>query len=282
MTTSDELQTWVGRQEIADDILTPRRYASAAATLDKDMKWPEPGTPLPPAWYWIYFTPLMPTSTLADDGHEALGRFLPPVDLPRRMWAGGRIEFLAPLLVGEASQRVSTVKTITEKQGKSGRLVFVLVEHRILSGDRLCVREEQDIVYREAPRQGAVAPEPPVAPSAADFSQTISPTPNLLFRYSALTFNTHKIHLDRDYCRGVEGYPGLVVHGPLLATLLLELVRDNLPDAQVARFSFRAVSPLFDTGDFTVNGRRIGENKVELWAANHDGGLATSAEVELA
>ncbi len=281
MTPPKSLQSWVGRQEIADDILTPRRFASTAATLDKDMSWPDVGTPIPPAWHWVYFTPVTPSSKLAADGHEALGRFLPPVDLPRRMWAGGRIEFLSRLTVGEPGRRVSTVKEITEKAGKSGRLVFVLVEHRISIGDRLCLREEQDIVYREAPVPGARSPKPPAAPADADFSTPIVPTPSLLFRYSALTFNTHKIHLDRDYCRDVEGYPGLVVHGPLIATLLLELVRENLPGADVARFSFRAISPLFDIGKFTVNGRRDGDKNVVLWAANEEGGLAARAEVQL-
>lgn len=281
MTTPDKLAAWVGRQEVADDLLAPRRYAAAAATLDKDMAWPKPGTPLPPAWHWLYFTPVTTTASLAGDGHEQLGRFLPPVDLPRRMWAGGRIEFLAPVFIGAEGRRVSTVKKITQKQGKTGRLVFVLVEHQILIGDTLCIREEQDIVYRAAPVAGRPLPEPPEPPTQADFSTRITPSTNLLFRYSALTFNTHKIHLDRDYCRDVEGYPGLVVHGPLIATLLLDLMVEHRPDATVARFSFRAVSPLFDTADFTVNGKDEGAGKFSLWAANSDGRLAMTAEAEL-
>lgn len=282
MTADGDIQSWVGRQEVADDTITPRRYASAAATLDKALPWPEPGTPLPPAWHWSYFTPIVPSAALAADGHEALGRFLPPVDLPRRMWAGGRIEFVAPLRVGETARRVSTVKQITEKQGKSGRLVFVLVEHDVFVGNDVRLREQHDIVYREAPVPGAAPPPATAAPTDRDFSTTIAPTPTLLFRYSALTFNSHKIHLDRDYCRREEGYPGLVVHGPLIATLLLELVRENLPDATVSSFAFRAVSPLFDTDAFTVNARWTGEKTLDVWAANHTGGLATTAELTLA
>lgn len=281
MASSDDLQAWVGRREIAEDTLTPRRYASAAATLDDPLPWPAPGTPLPPPWHWIYFTPVAPSAALAADGHETLGRFLPPVDLPRRMWAGGRIEFIAPLLIGETARRVSTVKKITPKHGKSGPLVFVMVEHEVFVGDDLRLREQHDIVYRQAPAPGTPPPAPPAAPADADFSKAITPTPSLLFRYSALTFNSHKIHLDRDYCRDQEGYPGLVVHGPLIATLLLGLVREHLPQATVSRFAFRAVSPLFDTADFTVNGRRTGAQTLDLWAADHTGALATSAEVEL-
>ena len=282
MTEAVDIQEWIGRREIADDTLTPRRYASAAAALDTGLPWPAAGTPVPPAWHWIYFTPTAPTAALSADGHEALGRFLPPVELPRRMWAGGRIEVAAPLLLGDTARRVSTVERITEKQGKSGRLVFVMVEHKITVGDDLRLTEQHDIVYRPAPSPGASPPAPPAAPTGADFTKHIIPTPTLLFRYSALTFNAHKIHLDRDYCRDEEGYPGLVVHGPLIATLLLELVRENLPRATVARFSFRAVSPLFDTAPFTVNARHTGDNTLELWAANDAGALATKADVELA
>lgn len=281
MAMNDEFDAWIGRTDEAEDTLTPRRYASMAVALDLDLAWPETGTALPPSWNWAYFTPLSPTAGLDRDGHEKHGRFLPPLDLPRRMWAGSRIEYATPLSIGQTARRVSTVKSITRKEGRSGKLVFILVEHRILVGDEAVQTEEQDIVYREAPQVGATPPTPPPAPEDADFTKQIVPTPSLLFRYSALTFNTHKIHLDRDYCRDVEGYPGLVVHGPLIATLLLDVVRENLPDATVAKFDFRAVSPLFDVDNFTVNGRRTGDRTVELWAANHQGGLATKAEAVL-
>ncbi len=278
----EQLRTWIGRTEEAEDTLTPRHHAATLATLNLDLPWPEAGTPILPGWHWTYFTPVARTDALDSDGHEELGHFLPPIELPRRMWAGGRIEFLAPLRVGETGRRVSTVTDITAKQGRSGKLIFALVGHEIHVGGEVRLREERTIVYREAPKGGDTPPEPPAAPDGADFTKEIRPTPDMLFRYSALTFNSHKIHLDRDYCRRVEAYPGLVVHGPLTATLLLDVVREAAPEAVVAEFTFRAISPLFDIAPFTVNGRLKDDGAMELWAANDTGGLAMTAEAKLA
>jgi 3-methylfumaryl-CoA hydratase len=198
------------------------------------------------------------------------------------MFAGGRFEFHHPLRVGDDITRVSTVKGVTSKQGHTGNMVFVTVQHDISDAQGLAVREEHDIVYREAAKPGAPQPQPRPAPTDEVFSREIAPDPVLLFRYSALTFNGHRIHYDRTYVTEVEGYPGLIVHGPLIATLLVDLLRRNRPDARMKAFSFRAMSPLFDTNRFMVCGRPGDDNNVALWARNHDGALAMQASAELA
>ncbi|MDP3700302.1 MAG: MaoC family dehydratase N-terminal domain-containing protein [Hylemonella sp.] len=283
MNTPDlnHLRDWIGRSETRQDLLTATPVAALSATLDRDDPAPVPGTALPPLWHWLYFTPLTRHSEIGEDGHAKRGGFLPPVPLPRRMWAGGRLDFLQHLRVGESVQRVSTIKDVTVKEGRSGALVFVCVRHELSSTRGLALSEEHDIVYRDAPAPGAPAPEPTAAPRDEQFSREIVPDPVLLFRYSALTFNGHRIHYDRSYVTGVEGYPGLIVHGPLIATLLLDLLRRNLPDASVKRFSFKAVRPTFDIHPFTVCGKVDGKT-VTLWGRDHEGWLTMqgSAEIE--
>jgi 3-methylfumaryl-CoA hydratase len=210
------------------------------------------------------------------------GGFLPPVPLPRRMWAGSRIEFHHPLRVGADVSRRSSITKVSAKEGRSGTLVFVTVRHEIATAGNAAITEEQDIVYRNPPQPG----EPAVAPEAASadhaWVREIRPDDVLLFRYSALTFNGHRIHYDRRYVTEVEGYPGLVVHGPLIATLLLDLLRRHRPDATVSRFAFRAIKPLFDVAPFFVCGRRNdGGNTIALWAKDGDGRLAMEASAEL-
>ena len=219
---------------------------------------------LPPLWHWVYFTPSARRSALGPDGHPARGGFLPPVALPNRMWAGGRLAFHQPLRLGEAVERRSRIVRCDRKHGRSGELVFVTVRHAV-SGERgLALEEEHDIVYRQpAPKGGPLAGEAVAA--AAEFRRTVRPDPVLLFRYSALTFNGHRIHYDHPYVTGEEGYPGLVVHGPLTATLLLDAFRAAHPDQRVERFAFRAVGPLYDNADFDVCGRLIGPGEAELW-----------------
>ena len=214
------LTDWIGRTETATETLRPFPADALAATLDRDESYPE-GAALPDLWHWLYFLPLHKLSESGRDGHAARGGFLPPVPLPRRMWAGSRFRFHAPLRVGVQALRRSTILKVEEKQGRSGPLCFVTVGHELIDGDTLCIAEEHDIVYREDPAPGAPAPAPQPAPEGSAFHRVISPDPVLLFRYSALTFNGHRIHYDQPYATGVEGYPGLVVHGPLLATLLM-------------------------------------------------------------
>lgn len=276
------LRQWIGRTETRTDLITAVPMAALAATLDRDDPPPKPGDPLPPLWHWLYFLPVHRQSELGADGHPRRGGFLPPVRLPRRMWAGGRLEFHQTLRVGEAITRASRIVDVTSKQGRSGALVFVLVRHEISTSNGLALTEEHDIVYRDHPAPGEAAPVPPVAPGDAEWQRSIVPDEVLLFRYSALTFNGHRIHYDRRYVTEVEGYPGLVVHGPLIATLLLDLLRRSLPQASVARFRFRAVSPLLDLAPFTVCGKPEDSRVLRLWARNAAGGLAMEASAGLA
>jgi len=275
------LRDWIGRQETRDDTLAATPVAALSATLDRDDPPPLPGTALPPLWHWLYFTPLTRQSELGVDGHAQRGGFLPPVPLPRRMWAGGRLEFRQPLRVGDTVTRTSTIQDVTVKHGRTGALVFVCVRHAFSNAQGLALSEEHDIVYRDVVQPGAPVPEPTQAPRDEQFSRAIVPDPVLLFRYSALTFNGHRIHYDRSYVTGVEGYPGLVVHGPLIATLLLDLLRRHLPHAQVQRFSFKAVRPTFDLHPFTVCGKRDGQT-VTLWGRDHEGWLTMQASAEIA
>jgi 3-methylfumaryl-CoA hydratase len=276
------LQDWTGRSETRTDHVTSAPLAALSATLDRDDAPPQPGDPLPPAWHWLFFLPIHRQSELGPDGHAARGGFLPPVPLPRRMWAGSRIAFHHSLRVGETIARTSCITSLKHKEGRTGPLVFVAVRHEIANAAGVAIVDEHDIVYRDDPQPGQTAPEPPAAPTEAAWERTIQPDDVLLFRYSALTFNGHRIHYDRRYATEVEGYPGLVVHGPLLATLLLDLLRRNMPEARVVRFEFRAVSPLFDTMPFSVRGTLQDRNTVRLWAQNPAGGLAMDATAIIA
>ncbi|WP_019560026.1 FAS1-like dehydratase domain-containing protein [Caldimonas manganoxidans] len=272
---------WIGRSEHRHDILTPGPVAALAATLDRDDPPPRPGDALPPLWHWLYFLPLHRHSELGTDGHARRGGFLPPVPLPRRMWAGGRLNFVEPLRIGEPVQRFSRITAIRSTRGRSGELVFVTVRHEIHHAGRLALEEEHDIVYREAPRPeveaAAVRNAPTQAAPHAVHSRTIRPDSVLLFCYSALTFNGHRIHYDRAYATEVEGYPGLVVHGPLIATLLLDLLRREHPSAHVRRFGFRALRPLFDIHPFSLHAAPATEGSMRLWATDHEGTVAMTA-----
>jgi 3-methylfumaryl-CoA hydratase len=270
------LAAWVGRTETRTDRITERVAQLLAATLDRKVM-PAVGAALPPLWHWTHFVPDARTSELGPDGHPKRGRFLPPVPLPRRMWAGGRFTFEHPLFVGEKATRRSTIRDVTVKSGKSGTLVFVKVVHAIEGETGHALTEEQDIVYRE--EASSAPPTPPAAPEGAKWSDEIAPDPVLLFRYSALTFNSHRIHYDHPYATDAEGYPGLVVHGPLIATLLAESL-GRRTSRVLSSFAFRAVSPLIAPASFTLNGRIEGD-RAALWAANSEGRLAMSAEAEL-
>ena len=239
------LSEWIGKSETVSDTATATPYAALSATLDRPAERPPAGTPLPALWHWLYFLPIHRQSDIGPDGHAKRGGFLPPVALPRRMWAGSQFEFHRPLRIGDALTRVSTIHDVSEKSGRTGPLVFVKVRHEITrqGESEIALTEFHDIVYREAPRPDDVAPPPKAAPAKAAWTRQWVPDDVLLFRYSALTFNGHRIHYDRRYVTEVEGYPGLIVHGPLIATLLLDLLRHQLPDAQVARFEFRAMRP---------------------------------------
>jgi 3-methylfumaryl-CoA hydratase len=278
---SDDLSAWIGRTETRADIIAADRVAAMAATLDWETA-PAPGDALPPGWHWLFFNPSVRAREVGPDGHPIRGGFLPPVPLPRRMWAGGRLRFEAPLRVGETAQRDSEILKVEAKSGRSGALVFVTVRHRLSGAAGLAVEEEHDIVYRPLPAPGATAPTPPQAPTDGVWRREIRPDPVLLFRYSALTFNGHRIHYDHPYVTQVEGYPGLIVHGPLIATLLMDLANRQRPGA-LRQFAFRAISPLFDTAPFSVHGTLAADGaSARLWAAGPGGALAMSADAVLA
>ena len=277
----------MGKSETRSDQVTAAPMAALAATLDIEIPYPQPGDSLPPLWHWLYFLPFPMQSELGPDGHAKRGGFLPPVDLPRRMWAGGRAEFHNPLRVGETITRTSRIADVKFREGRSGALVFVLVRHEISNQASIAVTEEHDIVYRGHPQPGDALPPTRVAAKEPEndtaWERIVHPDDVLLFRYSALTFNGHRIHYDRRYATEVEGYPGLVVHGPLIATLLVDLVRSNLPAAVITRFEFRAVNPIFDTGKFSVCGKPEENGRiVRLWAKDSAGAPATNATAYLA
>lgn len=259
---SEDYSAWIGRAEAAHDVLEPSRTRALLAALGAERQVAA-GDGLPLLHHWLYFWDVRPPAELGVDGHPARGGFLPPVSLPRRMWAGGRLEFLAPLAVGEPVSRVSTILAVDSKSGRSGDLVFVTVRHELSGPGGLAIREEQDIVYRDPPAPGAPAAAGPAAPADADWEAEILPDPVLLFRYSALTMNGHRIHYDRPYAIGEEGYPGLVVHGPLQASLLADLAVRAL-GRPVARFRFRGVSPAFDGVPLKVRAART-EAGLTLW-----------------
>jgi 3-methylfumaryl-CoA hydratase len=280
--TMDDLSAWIGRSETRRDTLTATPPAALNATLDHPDTEFAPGTPLPPLWHWLYFLPLHRQSEIGADGHAKRGGFLPPVPLPRRMWAGSQFEFRAPLRVGDAVERTSTIADVTVKQGRTGPLVFVKVRHEIRCNGAAepALVEFHDIVYREAKQPGDIKPPPQAAATGAPWQRELLPDDVLLFRYSALTFNGHRIHYDRKYVTEVEGYPGLIVHGPLIATLLMDLLRREAPGADVAAFRFKAVRPTFDARPMRVNGQPEGRT-VKLWAQDHEGWLTMDAVATL-
>ncbi len=278
----DHLQQWVGKTQTDSDAIVPAPIAGLLATLDYDVHSPRAGDLLPPLGHWLYFHSARRQSEIGPDGHPKRGGFLPPVPLPRRMWAASRIEFTTPLRVGQSVARISRIVDVQVKSGRTGALVFVNVRHEIHGDDTLSITEEQDIVYRDMPRAGDPAPVGVTAPDNESWARQIEPNEVLLFRYSALTFNGHRIHYDRRYATTVEGYPGMVVHGPLIATLLVDLLRRELPVAQIQSFSFRAMKPLFDAAPFFVCGRRQDAQTVKLWARTAEGHLAMDASATLA
>ena len=268
--------SWIGREEVRGDRLHASAVAAMAATLDLDAA-PGAGDALPPGWQWLFFNPAARRSELGPDGHPARGGFLPPVALPRRMWAGSRVRFLRDLPVDAEASRRSRILKVEHKSGKRGALCFVTVEHAIAHGDATCIVEEQDIVYREATPPGAPPPPAPAPhPEAPQWSREVRADTTLLFRYSALTFNGHRIHYDLPYARDGEGYPGLVVHGPLTATLL-QMFAAELGGRPLASFEFRGVAPLFADRPFRLEARARDDGAMTVWARGHDGELAMSA-----
>lgn len=273
-----DLQQWVGNTEVLEDHIYPTPARALAATLNLEGFAPEPGVELPPLWYWLYFLPLAPMAEVGSDGHPKRGGFLPPVALERRMWAGSQMTFHAPLRIGDAVEKTSRVVSVEEKSGKAGPLVFVTVQHTLRSPRGLAVEETQNIVYLQMPDKFAPAPPNPL-PEDLAWRDAVAVDPVLLFRFSALTFNGHRIHYDRTYAMDVERYPGLVVHGPLQALLLMESARAKFADRTVAAFDFRATRPVFDFDDMSVCGREGDDGSHTLYTANTSGDIAVQARL---
>ena len=270
----DHLRGWIGRKEESRDTIVVAQAARLAALLDRPP--PSEGEVLPPLWHWIYFTPQAPQSEIGPDGHPKRGGFLPPVPLPRRMWAGGRVRFVAPMRIGEEVTRVSEIVSVAEKSGRQGSLVFLTVKHVLSNAEGAAIEEEQDIVYRAPSTTARPAPATGDLPPA-DWRDGFEPDPAVLFRYSAVTFNGHRIHYDLPYATGEEGYPGLVVHGPLTATLLMEAYGRHT-GARPASFSFRGQAPLFGGGRMQLCGRQTADGSHDLWAEGPGGYAAMSAK----
>jgi 3-methylfumaryl-CoA hydratase len=281
----ESLQQWVGRTHTRCDVISAAPVAALSASLNLPAPRAVVGAALPACWHWLYFQEVVPTSRLTPDGHAPRGDFLPPVPMPRRMWAGSRLRIAVPLLVGDEARRVSTVQSVTHKQGRSGDLVFVTLRHQVFCRQILAIDEEQHLVYRDQ-RMGDDNAQHSSKQTAKSTTETSLPLAQwrwevsadtvLLFRYSALTFNSHRIHYDRDYAMREEGYGGLVVQGPLTATLLLELLNRELPSARVSTFEFRAARPLLAETTMLLQGRRE-KQEVRLWALDANGELATEA-----
>jgi 3-methylfumaryl-CoA hydratase len=285
-------EAWQPVVEQAVDTVPASRAAALHDLLDAPGDPPGAGDPVPPLWHWISFLPRSAQRDLGEDGHQKLGGFLPQVDLPRRMFAGGRVEFLDSAPLDAPLSRRSVVTSVTEKSGRTGDLVFVEVMHELTRGDRAVLTEQQDLVYRSAPDAGT--PRSPersgsanddAGPTGAkDWPWRIDlPTdPRMLFRFSALTYNAHRIHYDHRYATQVEGYPDLVVHGPLQAVALAELCRRFAPDRAVASFLFRARRPVFSGGPIHVRGRPVDGSKAELVVVDSSGQASMTATVEFA
>ena len=282
MTDMTDLTNWIGNQETRKDHISANLLAAWSSTLDREDAFPEDGTDIPAGFHWTLFPPLARQSELGEDGHPRKGGFLPPISLPRRMWAGSRMEFLHPLHVGEDVVRHSTIIRIDSKSGRSGNLIFVTIKHEFKGPTATCLIEEQDIVYRDAPS----GPVPDVAGDPAPrgkWFREVNPTESQLFRYSALTFNAHRIHYDLPYATNAEGYPGLVVHGPLLATLLLDHLRATHAASRLLKFSFRAVRPTYLLGHFTLNADPgTDASHIKLWSTDNRGRIGMEASAEIA
>lgn len=289
----NHLRQWVGRQQTSTDTLSLRHARLMAATLGQNPENLQTQDPLPPLWHWLYFLEGLPPEQLGLDGHPARGGFLPPVPLANRMWAGGRLEFFVPLHLDGQAEKRSQVLSVEHKSGRSGDLVFVTVEHEIWQGGVRALREEHDIVYKNPSRSQSQKPiNVSPYPEPGQWHRQCRPDTTLLFRYSALTFNGHRIHYDQDHCRQVEGYEDLVIHGPLNATLLAGLAQDVLQDLtknssdhkdhgpaqrQLRHFVYRGLqaATLGTTLHYNANAEK---DRLSLWVHRDDGVVSMQAE----
>ena len=291
-TTTPELEQWVGRSQSLTEVIHPVQVRQLAAALNDARRLHAPAAaPLPAGWHWAYFNPLELQSRLGDDGHPRRGDFLPPVTLPRRMWAGSRLSWTRTFTVGSTVTRDTQIASVERKSGRSGEMAFVTLAHRYRDDQGVLLDEEHDIVYREAPsaEEKATLAELGARARAGEHvfertglhQQRVVADSVLMFRYSAATFNGHRIHYDADYCREVEAYPGLVVHGPLIATLLLGYAENTLmPGRTIRTFTFRAKRPTFAIGAFHLHAAPVVDGcAMEVWSTNNVGEVGLDARV---
>jgi 3-methylfumaryl-CoA hydratase len=283
--SQETLKQYVGRRQVSTDVVTAGPADLLRLTLGRDEPAYHQGDPLPPGWHGLYFLPRFRGGELRPDGSPLDGGVVPPMPLPRRMFAGERLRFHRPLRIGDSLRRETELADIALKRGGTGTLVFATVLHRVFGSDGLALEEERRTVFREEVKAGArnQAPRREEAPGDVPWRRRVTPDPVLLFRFSALTFNSHRIHYDRAWAMDVEGYPGLVVHGPLTSTLLIDFARDRSPGRSMLTYTTQARAPLFDTAPFELRGRpRADGGGAELWAVTPEGTVAMSAQVEFA
>lgn len=274
--TAGSLDNWIGQTQVSHDVLHSGPAQGLAATLNLDpATFAKEGTSLPPLWNWLYFLPRAMARDVGRDGHPKRGGFLPPIELPRRMWAGSRCTFHYPLKLGDAATKTSTILKIVEKNGRAGPMIFITVGHQIVIAGVVVYNEEQDIVYMNIPATFTPPPAVPLPP--CDWTVSFEIDPVVLFRFSALTFNGHRIHYDRDYATHVENYPGLLVHGPLQAILAFDAACRANPHHQAASFTFRGIAPLFDFDRATISGHTKNGDATSVFTANGEGSICMEA-----
>jgi 3-methylfumaryl-CoA hydratase len=276
----DDYKKWIGRTEVATQVAELWPVTGLYALLDKAPA-PKIGDPLPPCGHWLYFTPMVRQSKIGFDGHPERGDFLPAIVEPRRMWAASDITFHAPIRLGDELEKTARIADVAQKVGATGALIFVTVENDYRAGGELALSEKQTIVYRDHPRPDEVPPPPKPAPEKPDWSRELKADPVMLFRYSAVTFNGHRIHYDHPYVTQEEGYPNIIVQGQLIATLLLDTFAAHNPGVEAKRFSFRAMKPLFSGEPFFAEGASNDTGGLDLWSRNGDGHLTLSAKLEI-
>jgi 3-methylfumaryl-CoA hydratase len=278
-----DFSRWLGQSRSSQDNMAHETLQRFAATMGQNPSTVQPGDVLPPCAHWFYFTPLEPTDALASDGHPPKGEFLPDVGLPKRMWAGGHLQFMNPLHSDSPATKTSTITSITPKNGSTGPLCFVTVAHKIHNDGKLCIDEEQHIVYRDAPP--ASAPPRRVKPldTSLKWSEHWTPSAVELFRFSAITFNAHRIHYDADYCRNDEGYPDLVVHGPLLLHRMLDAFARMRPGTSVTIIDYRAIGPVYLGETVNICEGFASDNQAgeaHLFIVGQEGCIAMQARIE--
>jgi len=284
METKRDWSEFVGRSLMSEIAISSDRIRGLAALLDY-AEPPWPNNQVPPTGHWLAMFPFTRQSNLGEDGHEKLGDFIPAIDYPRRMWVGGKINYHSPLSVNQPILHRTTISNIEDKTGKTGPMTFVTLMHEYLAEDELLLQEEQKIVYREASAKPAIRPINQLASNVGmkkdcDWSRQIIPDSTLLFRYSAVTYNAHKIHFDHDYVNK-EGYPGLLVHAPLTATLLIDLYQTEHPNVKITLFEYKAQSPLYVNDPVMLLGKNLEDGSVQLWAEDCSGTHAVTARLEI-